>query len=87
MAALPGARVKSAPLRASVALVALIGDFLAMYLEDELVGMRRRRANLERALLHLDDTLAITLIKAVIEDMDARIAALTIPPSPCGPPL
>ena len=47
-----------------------------MHLEDELVGIRRRRAELERALLHLDDTLAITLIKAVIEDMDARIAAL-----------
>jgi hypothetical protein len=41
-----------------------------MYLEDELVDIRRRRAELERALLHLDDTLAITLIKAVIEDMD-----------------
>jgi hypothetical protein len=47
-----------------------------MHLEDEVVGIRRRRAELERALLHLDDTLAITLIKAVIEDMDARIAAL-----------
>jgi hypothetical protein len=54
----------------------LIGDFLAMHLEDELVGIRRRRAELERALLHLDDTLAITLIKAVIEDMDTRISAL-----------
>jgi hypothetical protein len=40
-----------------------------MHLEDEVVGIRRRRAELERALLHLDDTLAITLIKAVIEDM------------------
>jgi hypothetical protein len=47
-----------------------------MHLEDEVIGIRRRRAELERALLHLDDTLAITLIKAVIEDMDARIAAL-----------
>jgi hypothetical protein len=47
-----------------------------MHLEDEVVGIRRRRAELELALLHLDDTLAITLIKAVIEDMDARIAAL-----------
>jgi hypothetical protein len=59
----------------------------AMYLEDELVGIRRRRAELERALLHLDDTLAITLIKAVIEDMDARIAALeaTAHPSAVAP--
>jgi hypothetical protein len=47
-----------------------------MHLEDEVVGIRRRRADLERALLRLDDTLAITLIKAVIEDMDARIAVL-----------
>jgi hypothetical protein len=47
-----------------------------MHLEDEVVGIRRRRAELERALLRLDDTLAITLIKAVIEDMDARIALL-----------
>jgi hypothetical protein len=49
---------------------------LAMHLEDEVVGIRRRRAELERALLVVDDKLAITLIKAVIEDMDARLAAL-----------
>jgi hypothetical protein len=55
-----------------------------MYLEDELVGIRRRRAELERALLHLDDTLAITLIKAVIEDMDARIAALEATTQPAA---
>jgi hypothetical protein len=47
-----------------------------MHLEDEVVGIRRRRAELQRALPRLDDTLAITLIKAVIEDMDARIALL-----------
>jgi hypothetical protein len=47
-----------------------------MQLEDEVVGIRRRRAELERALLGLDDTLAVTLIRAVIEDMDARIATL-----------
>jgi hypothetical protein len=49
---------------------------LAMQLEDEVVGIRRRRAELERALLRLDDALAVTLIRAVIEDMDARIAVL-----------
>jgi hypothetical protein len=53
-----------------------------MHLEDEVVGIRRRRAELERALLRLDDTLAITLITAVIEDMDARIAALEATPQP-----
>jgi hypothetical protein len=47
-----------------------------MDFEDEIVGIRRRRAELERALLHVDDPMAITLIKFVIEDMDARIAAL-----------
>ncbi len=58
-----------------------------MYLEDELVGIRRRRAELERALLNLDDSLAITLIKAVIEDMNARVAALeaTMQPSVVAP--
>jgi hypothetical protein len=64
-----------------------IGDFLAVFLEDELVGIRRRRAELERALLNLDDTLAITLVKAVIEDMHARIAVLesTMQPSVVAP--
>jgi hypothetical protein len=49
-----------------------------MLLEDEAFGIRRRRAELERALvsLRLDDTLAITLVRAVIEDMDARLAVL-----------
>ena len=47
-----------------------------MHLEDEVVGVRRRRAELERALLMVDDPSAITLIKLVIEDMNARIAAL-----------
>jgi hypothetical protein len=47
-----------------------------MELEDEVVGIRRRRADLERALLSVDDPSAITLIKFVIEDMDARVAAL-----------
>jgi hypothetical protein len=55
-----------------------------MYLEDELVGIRSRRAELERSLLHLDDTLAITLIKAVIEDMDARIVALEATTQPAA---
>jgi hypothetical protein len=51
-----------------------------MILEDEAVGIRRRRAELERALLGIqDDALAITLIKAVIEDMDARLAVLETP--------
>jgi hypothetical protein len=55
-----------------------------MILEDEAVGIRRRRAELERALLGIqDDVLAITLIKAVIEDMDARLAVLeTLRPAP-----
>jgi hypothetical protein len=55
-----------------------------MILEDEAFGIRRRRAELERALLGIQgDTLAITLIKVVIEDMDARLAALATarPPS------
>jgi hypothetical protein len=47
-----------------------------MDLEDEVVGIRRRRADLERALLSVDDPSAIALIRLVIEDMDARIAAL-----------
>jgi hypothetical protein len=47
-----------------------------MHLEDEIVGIRRRRAELERALRSVDDPSAITLIKLVIEDMDARIALL-----------
>ena len=47
-----------------------------MHLEDEVVGVRRRRAELERALLMVDDPSAIALIKLVIEDMNARIAAL-----------
>ena len=44
--------------------------------EDEAVGIRRRRAELERALLRLDDRLAAALIRAVIADMDARLATL-----------
>jgi hypothetical protein len=47
-----------------------------MHLEEEVVGIRRRRAELERALLRVDDPSAIALIKLVIEDMNARIAAL-----------
>ena len=48
-----------------------------MIIEDEAVGIRRRRAELERAMHGVqDDALAITLIKAVIEDMDARLAVL-----------
>jgi hypothetical protein len=47
-----------------------------MHLEDEVVGIRRRRAELERALLSVDDPSAITLIRLVIDDMNARIAAL-----------
>jgi hypothetical protein len=47
-----------------------------MDFEDEIVGIRRRRAELERALLHVDDPMAITLIQFVIEDMHARISAL-----------
>lgn len=53
-----------------------------MILEDEAVGIRRRRAELERALLSIqDDALATTLIRAVIEDMDARLAVLETPQS------
>ena len=47
-----------------------------MHLEDEVVGIRRRRAELERALLSVDGPSAITLIRLVIDDMNARIAAL-----------
>jgi hypothetical protein len=44
--------------------------------EEEVVGIRRRRADLERALLKVDDPSAMALIKLVIEDMNTRIAAL-----------
>jgi hypothetical protein len=47
-----------------------------MHLEDEVIGIRRRRNDLERALRSVDDPSAIALIRLVIEDMDARIAAL-----------
>jgi hypothetical protein len=59
-----------------------------MFLEDEAVGIRRRRGELKRALLRLDDALATTLINAVIEDMDARLATLEAgrPPSGDGRP-
>jgi hypothetical protein len=46
-----------------------------MHIEDEVVGIRRRRAELERALLRVDDPSAITLTKLVFEDMNSRIAA------------
>jgi hypothetical protein len=49
-----------------------------MDLEDEVVGIRRRRAELQRALLGIDDPSAVALINPVIEDMDARIVALEI---------
>ena len=53
-----------------------------MILEDEAVRIRRLRAELERTLLGIqDDALAVTLIKAVIEDMDARLAVLETPPA------
>jgi hypothetical protein len=42
-----------------------------MQLEDEVVGIRRRRAELERALLRLDDGLALTLVRAVIAALEA----------------
>ena len=47
-----------------------------MDLEEEIVGIRRRRVELERVLLRVDDASAIALIKLVIEDMSTRIAAL-----------
>jgi hypothetical protein len=47
-----------------------------MELEPEIIGIRRRRAELERALRSVDDPSAIALIRLVIEDMDARIADL-----------
>jgi hypothetical protein len=61
-----------------------------MPLEDELIGIRRRRSELERALRSVDDPSAIALIRLVIDDMSARIVALeeerslrwTTPPSP-----
>jgi hypothetical protein len=57
-----------------------------MILEDEAVGIRRRRAELERALLGIqDDALAVTLIKAVIEDMDARLVELGTPRTALSP--
>ena len=55
-------------------------------MEDEVIGIRRRRADLERALLNVDDPSAIALIKLVLEDMSARIAALEATLQPQAPP-
>jgi hypothetical protein len=60
----------------SLLLCKVRSGIFAMHLEDEVIGIRRRRNDLERALRSVDDPSAIALIRLVIEDMDARIAAL-----------
>jgi hypothetical protein len=47
-----------------------------MDLENEVVGIRRRLSHLRTAVRSVNDPLATTLIKAVITDMEARIATL-----------
>jgi hypothetical protein len=47
-----------------------------MDIDDEIVGIRRRLARLQSTLRFVDDPLAVSLIKAVITDMEARVGAL-----------
>jgi hypothetical protein len=44
--------------------------------EDESIGLRSRLARLKLALRFIDEPLAVTLLKGVIEDIEGRIAAI-----------
>jgi hypothetical protein len=48
----------------------------AMDLQDETVGLHRRLTRVRQAMHYVDDPLAITLLQTVIEDIEARIAAI-----------
>jgi hypothetical protein len=47
-----------------------------MVLDDEIVGLRSRLDRLQRSLRFIDEPVATALIKGVIADMEARIAAV-----------
>ena len=47
-----------------------------MTLEPEAVGLRRRLSHLQRSLEHPSDPLSVTLVRMVIEEIEARLAAL-----------
>ena len=47
-----------------------------MVLDDEIIGLRSRLDRLQRSLLFIDEPVATALIKGVISDMEARIAAV-----------
>ena len=47
-----------------------------MVLDDEIIGLRGRLDRLQRSLLFIDEPVATALIKGVISDMEARIAAV-----------
>jgi hypothetical protein len=47
-----------------------------MAMDDEMIALRWRVESLQRSLEFTDEPTAIALTKAVIADMEARIAAL-----------
>lgn len=47
-----------------------------MALEPEAVGLRRRTSALQRSLEHPSDPLSVTLVRMVIENIEARLEAL-----------
>ena len=47
-----------------------------MVLDDEIIGLRSRLDRLQRSLRFIDELIATALIKGVITDMEARIAAV-----------
>jgi len=47
-----------------------------MVLDDEIIGLRSRLERLQRSLRFIDEPVATALIKGVIADMEARIAAV-----------
>jgi hypothetical protein len=47
-----------------------------MVLDDEIIGLRSRLDRLQRSLRFIDEPVATALIKGVIADMEARIAAV-----------
>ena len=47
-----------------------------MVLDDEIIGLRSRLDRLQRSLRFVDEPVATALIKGVIADIEARIAAV-----------
>ena len=45
-------------------------------MDDEIIGLRSRLDRLQRSLRFIDEPVATALIKGVIADMEARIAAV-----------